>query len=190
MPEERKRLLMQESLDTELPAEVQHELESYLNSEPKEARHYSSLQKVDSMLRTAPFERAPRRLAVTIMARLAETVKEEQETSLSASPELNEAALQVALQLVTVAALPLMVGASWMLLNTMADPAAVEAVFAQVAGLYVLVIDVMKVMLDEAAAVYHSNPEAALALLTLMPVVLLKLVEIVLGEDTDEDTEA
>lgn len=188
MMEERKRLLMHESLDERLSPDLQQELESYLDDAPDEAGHYRRLKQVDRLLHTAPFERAPRHLAMTIMARLAQTVQAQEQRQ--ASPALDEAAMQVAMQLVTVATMPLMVGTSWMLLNTMAEEEMLETVLVQVAGLYILVVDVMKVMIDEAQAVYQTDPETALALLSLMPVTLLKLVEIVLGMDDPDIAQA
>ncbi len=186
MPDERKRLMMQEALDDVLSHDEQIELFSHLDTDAEDAAHYTRLQQVDSLLRTAPYERAPRRLALTIMARLGESMKQEQKLRLTDSPELSEAAMQVALQLVTVATLPMLIGASYLLLNAMSDPAIMETVLQQVAALYILVIDVMKVMLEQAQEVYKDNPEAAIALLALMPVTLLKLVEIVLGYEDDE----
>lgn len=95
--------------------------------------------------------------------------------------------MQVALTLVTVATLPLMIGASYLLLNAMSNPDALDVVLQQVAALIYLVLDVMKVMMEEAQAVFATNPEAALALLALIPVTLLTLVKQVLGQDDEDD---
>lgn len=188
MSDERKRQLMQEALDGRLSPEEQHELMLHMEAHPDEAEHYSRLKQVDRMLATAPFERAPQRLALTIMARLAQTVKEQTQLD-ETMPQLSEAAIQVALQMVSVATLPLMVGASWLMLNAMSDPELMEVVLQQVAALMLLVIDVMKVIIDEALAVFEEDPEAAMALLTLIPITLLTLVKQILGYDEDDENE-
>lgn len=186
MSDERKRQLMQEALDGLLSPEEQHELLLHMETNPDAAEHYSRLKQVDRMLATAPFERAPQRLALTIMARLAQTVKEQTQLD-DSMPQLSEAAIQVAMQMVTVATLPLMVGASWLMLNAMTDPELIEMVLQQVAALMLLVIDVMRIIIDEALAVFEEDPEAAMALLTLIPITLLTLVKQILGADDDED---
>ena len=179
-----KRQLMQEALDGALTPEQAEELSVYLDENPREADHYDQLQRVDDMLRIAPHERAPQRLALTIMARLAQTVQQQAQLQHN---EVSEAAVNVAVQMVTVATLPLMVGASYLILNAMADPEAMETVLAQVAAVLILVIDVLKVMLEEAQAVYAEDPETALALLSLIPGTLLVLLkQILVGEDEDE----
>jgi hypothetical protein len=182
---ERKRLLMQQALDAALSPELRQELDSLLESDQEEAAHFSRLKQVDALLSAAPFERAPQRLAVTIMARLAQTVTEAQQ--MQEEPELNEATLQVAMTLVTVATLPLLVGASWLLLNALSSAELLESVLHQITLLLILVIDVMKVMIEEAQALFASNPEAAIALLALIPLTLLTIVKEILGENDKTD---
>jgi hypothetical protein len=176
---ERKRQLMQDALDDMLSSEEEQELAKLLQGDPGEADHFSRLKRVDDLLNTAPHERAPRRLAISIMARLAETVKEQH--ALREETQINEATMQVAMALVTVAALPLLVGASWLLLNALSSPETLQVVLQQVTALFILIIEVMKVMIDEARALFTTNPEAAMALLALIPVTLLTIVNQVLG---------
>jgi hypothetical protein len=178
---ERKRQLMQEALDDMLSSEEEQELTRLLQSDPDEADHFSRLRRVDDLLSMAPHERAPRRLAISIMARLAETVQEQQ--ALKEETQINEATMQVAMALVTVAALPLLVGASWLLLNALSSPETLQVVLQQVTALFILIIEVMKVMIDEARTLFTTNPEAAMALLALIPVTLLTIVNQVLGHE-------
>lgn len=177
---------MQEAIDDMLTPEQQRELSLILEREPAAARQYTKLQQVDQLLQTAPHERAPERLALTIMARLGQTVMELKREP-EQNPEITEATLRVAVALVAVATLPLMVGASWMLLNAMTNPEAFEAVLLQVASLFLVVIEVLKVMIDTAMEAFKTDPEAALALLALIPLVLLALAKQVLGIGGDED---
>src|SRR5512134_3646857 len=130
MTDNRRLELMQEALDDMLTPEENDELNHYLKREPAAAREYRKLQQVEHLLETAPHERAPERLARTIMARLGQTVME-LEKKPDQNPEITEATLRVAVALVGVATLPLMVGASWMLLNAMTNPEAFEAILVQ-----------------------------------------------------------
>lgn len=187
MTNDRKRQLMQQSLDEQLSPEAEQELSQHLAQNPEAADRYSQLQRVDMMLRTASHERAPERLAVTIMARLAQTLQEQQQASRQQQSAVTEATMQVAMQLVTVATLPLLVGAGYLLLNAQSNPETLEAVLMQVAALLALVIDTVTIMLEEAAAVFEENPEVAMAMLALIPVTMLTLVRQVLGIPDDED---
>ena len=180
---ERKQELMQESLDTPLSAQAVEELSAIIAENPQYADEYQRLQKVDDMLRVAPFERAPKRLALTIMARIAQTVQEQTKPS----SDIDVATLQVAVQLVTVATLPLLVGAGYMLLNSQTDPEALEVVIAQVATLLLMVMNVINVMLDEAKEIAIDDPQTALAMLTLLPTTLLTMVSEILGIHEDEE---
>jgi len=191
MANEQRRQQMQHALDGVLSPQEKVDLARHIERDPEDAGYFDKLQRVDALLRAAPHERAPQRLALTIMARIGETVRQQQAQQLQADydPELYEAALQVAMQMVTVATLPLMIGASYLLLNAAADPSVLDPVLQEVAALMILVIDVMKVMLEEAQETYAKDPEAALALLALIPVTLLELVKQVLGYGDDEDGE-
>lgn len=179
---ERKQQLMQESLDEALSPHALEELSEMLAKNPQTADEYQRLQKVDEMLRVAPFERAPKRLALTIMARIAQTVQEQTRPT----SEIDMATLQVAVQLVTVATLPLLVGAGYMLLNSQTNPEVIEVVIEQVAMMLIMVINVIDVMIDEAKETAQTDPEAALAMLTLLPSTLLTMVGEMLGIHEDE----
>lgn len=185
----RKQQLMQESLDRQLSPDAEQELDAFLNQDQEGADEYTRLKTTDDLLRTAPYERAPQRLALKIMARIAEAVREQQSTEQELS-EMAEAIVNVALTTVTVATLPLLIGASWMMLNTHARQEVVEDVLARVTALVVLTIDIIQVMLEEAEAAYtEENPEVAMAILTMVPATLLLLVREVLGLDEIDDEE-
>ena len=186
MTSERKHQLMQEALDDELsPAEKQEHLAT-LSADPEYAAQYDSLQQLDDLLRAVPHERAPERLALTIMARLAEALRAQRQIKY---PEITDAMMETAVQMVTVAALPLLVGAGWMLLNAQRDPEALEVVLVQVATLFMIVIDVIEIMIEEAEAAFEEDPEAAMALLAYIPIALLTLVGQVLGIEDENGRE-
>ena len=75
------------------------------------------------------------------------------------------------------------------MLNSKSNPEAIEALLTQVYTLFVLVLDVMQVMLEEAQAAFEDDPETAMAILTLIPVTLLLLVRQVLGVADEKEEE-
>ena len=187
MTDDQTQRLIVNALDGILSPEEQAELEARLERDGDAAQDYDAQQRIDSLLNRPPHERAPERLAETILARLALAVQ--QQTESETSPELAEATMRVALSLVTAATLPLMVGAAYLALNARANPDALEVVLEQVAAFFMLVIDIMRVMLAEAQSAYREDPEAALALLALMPVTLLALIRQVFGSEEDQSAE-
>jgi len=186
MTDNRLENMMEDALNGELSEHEQLELQQRLETNPEEAKTFDKQLRVDSILSRPPHERAPTRLALTIMARIAETAKAEQRAH-KPMTELDEAMLNVAIQMVTVATMPLLIGASYLILNSASDPELMDAVLEQVALLLILVIDVMKVLLEEAQMLFEEDPQSAMALLTLIPITLLELVKQVLGYDDDND---
>lgn len=171
---------MQAALDGILEPEDLQRLESMLDEDPAEFAQYNRLQKVDSILSSAPHERAPKRLAVTIMARLAKSLEEqEQQQQLGVSSEM----IGVAMTLVTVVTMPLLVGACWLIVHAAASPELLEAVFQQIIATLLLVIEMLQVFLEKAQAIATQDPEAATALLALIPVTLLAIAQYVLSDD-------
>lgn len=186
MTNERMRQLMQEALDDVLPDELRQELDSYLDVDTEGIEEFDRLSRVDSVLRTAPFERAPKRLASTIMARLAQSIEAQQsqtQTQSQAELEISREVVAVALTLVTVATMPLLIAASWMVVNSMADPSLLTAVLQQIVALLLLVLEMLQVFLEKAQELAEADPNAAMALLALIPVTLLALVRYMLGEE-------
>jgi len=190
MTDDRKLRMMQDALDGELSPEEELEFTGLLKEEPQTATRYSKMERAETLLRDAGLrhERAPERLALTIMARLGETIMLEAE-QLDELDEMTEATMHIAMTMVTISTLPLMVGASWMILNARANPKAFEAILTEVAALYIMVLDVMRMMLDDVQSLYKTDPERAMATLALMPLTLLTLVRQVLGIEEDEDDE-
>lgn len=183
MTDNRLERMMEEALSGDLSQEEQNELQEILAQNPEEAQTFDSQLQVDAILMRPPHERAPQRLALTILARIAETARQ-RETDLS---ELDEAMLNLAVQLVAVATMPMLIGASYLILNASANPELMDAVLQQIAALLMLVIDTMQVLLEEAQALYEDDPETAMTLLAFIPITLLQLVGQVLGHDNMDD---
>lgn len=188
MTDERLQHLMQDALDDVLSPQEQHELSRTLESDQTAAEAFDEQQRVNDLLSRPPMERAPQRLAMTIMARIGALAKEQQQRGKQVD-EISEATLQLAIQLVTVATMPLLVGASWMLINALADEEFMDDVFTQVAGLLILTLDTMRVIIEEAETVAAEDPQTAMVMLSLLPVTMLELVKSVLGELEDGEDE-
>ena len=187
---DRRQRLMQSSLDGELSPDERKELRQLVERSEDVAEELNQLQTVHTLLQRPPHERAPERLASVIMARIAQMVRQEQfPADQPEVDELAEAMLNVAVATVTVATLPLLVGAAWLMLNRKSHPEAIEALLDQVATLIVLVMETMQVMLEQAQEAFEDDPELAMAILTLIPLTLLTLVRQVLGIEDDEDQE-
>ncbi len=179
------RQWMQESLDGVLSEELRHALFTSLQKDEQAAREYARLEDVDRVLASAPHMRAPRHLAVTIMARLAQTI--EAQASLQELPREVRDAVMASLSLVMLATLPLMMSGAWLLLRT-ADPTLLAHVLARTVGLMRVVVAGQLHILDEVEAHLHDNPQLAAALMALLPAMLEGLLEAV--EDANKDDEA
>lgn len=169
------RQWMQESLDGVLSEELTHALFSTLQEDETAAREYARLEDVDKALATAPHARAPRHLAVTIMARLAQTI--ETQARLQDLPAEVRDAVMASLSLVMVATLPMMIGASWMVLNASANPDVLVRVMGRVVALMRMVIQGQLAILDEVESYIKDDPQLAAAIMALMPAMLEGLLD-------------
>lgn len=172
MANERQKRLMQEALDENLAPEEQAELRHYLDSDVRDAQAYQRLQHVDAMLRRAPHERAPQRLAATIMSRLAE-MAERMDPRLS---RISGLALAVALGLVAAVMLPVLALAAWLAITVISSGAGLVAAFERVAALLALLIGFGQSLLAELQAMLAENPEILVLLIGLIPVSLIWLI--------------
>lgn len=171
------RMQMQEALDGILAPEELQRLDSMLDEDPEEFAQYNRLQRVDSILSSAPHERAPKRLAVTIMARLSKSLEEQEQFGVPSEM------IGVAMTLVTVVTMPLLVGACWLIVHAAASPELLEAVYQQIIATLLLVIEMLQVFLEKAQSLVTEDPEAAAALLALIPVTLLAIAHYVLSDE-------
>jgi hypothetical protein len=167
MADNRLRQLMQESLDGDLSPDARQLLEERVQMEEDEMLHYDGLRQVHMLLSSAPFERAPARLAMKIMERLASQVKAQPES------EMAELVLSLSLSVVTLAMMPMLVAASWLVMNAMADPAVLIRVIEQAIALLVMILKAILTLLEEAQALAQHDPETAKLVMTLIPVTLL-----------------
>jgi ferric-dicitrate binding protein FerR (iron transport regulator) len=162
---------MQESLDEALAPAEKAELRQHLDSSVRDAQMYERLQQVDTMLRNAPHERAPRRLAALIMARIAE-VAEQMDPRLS---RVSGLALGLGLGLVAGVMLPLLVLAGWLMLTALGSGAGMVAAIERVVALLAVVMGLAEHLLLELRAFLAAHPGLLALMLGMIPVSLLWL---------------
>jgi small-conductance mechanosensitive channel len=184
MADERLLRQMQRSLDGELSVQETEEMFSVLERDEEAAEQYDKLQRVDSLLNAVTQERAPERLAVTIMARLAQSLQAEAEAE--EMPESMQQMLMLSLTLVMLVMMPMMVTASWLVLNGLRSPKLLNIVFYRMVALLVMVMRSLEMLLEEAERLAHEDPEAATIAMNLIPLVLLGMLDY-LEDDDDID---
>lgn len=185
MANERLMQHMQEALDGMLSPELSEELWEHLDHDEEAADQWQRLQNVDSMLAAMPIERAPDRLAVTIMARLAESVQAQAE--LEDMPEATRHALMLALAVVVLVMLPTMIAASWLVMQGIASPELLNQVLYEAIALLQMMIEALIILLETVEYLIQQNPEMAAIATALIPVVLLGIVNYLRGDDVDDE---
>ncbi|MBZ0303541.1 MAG: hypothetical protein K8J31_27630 [Anaerolineae bacterium] len=173
MANERQRQLMQEALDEKLAPEEQAELRSYLDTSVRDAVMYQRLKDVDTMLRDAPHERAPHRLAASIMARLAEMAESMDPRHLS---RLSGLALAMSLALVAAVMIPALVLVSWLLLTALGAGAGLVAAIEVVVALLAVILGMAEALLHQMQVFLNANPGLLAVMIGLIPVSLIWLI--------------
>ncbi|MCY3797827.1 MAG: hypothetical protein OXG84_08465 [Chloroflexi bacterium] len=170
-----RQAMMQEAIDGQLTEETARKLVEILGSDQAAAREYDQLQRVDSLLKRAPQQRAPARLAATIMARLAQRVQAE--TALSDLPAETQQIMMLCLSASMMAMMPMMEAASWLVLNARRDPELLSTVMIETIGWMTLVTDALIQLLEDAENRARSEPEIAAATLALTPYLLRTMLD-------------
>ena len=175
MANERQRRLMQKALDNELAPEEQSELRQHLDMNSNDASMFQRLKQVDEALHNPPHERAPRRLAATIMARLAEMAESMDPRQLS---RISGLALALALGLVTVVLMPVLIALGYLILSVVGSAAGLSTLVQGIVSALVLVLDVFDSLIKGLQAFFSANPGLLLLMLGLIPVSLVGLLRI------------
>lgn len=177
MAEERRQRqrIMQEAIDGQLSEETARKLFDILGRDQSAAREYDRLQRVDSLLKRAPQQRAPARLAAAIMARLAQRVQAE--TALADLPPETQQVMMLCLSASMMAMMPMMEAASWLVLHARRDPAVLSNVMLETIGWMTLVTDALIQLLEDAENRARSEPEIATATLALTPYLLRSMLD-------------
>jgi anti-sigma factor RsiW len=169
------RQLMHEKLDGVLSEDLTEELYQHLAHDEEAAQEYARLETLDRLLSSAPQARAPQRLAVTIMARLAQAI--ETQANLQDAPEEVRQAVMVSLSLSMIAMMPLMVAASWLVMNAMAKPELLTRVLERVVFLMRLMNNAQLTLLDEVERIAETDPHLAAAAMRLLPAMTVGLLD-------------
>lgn len=179
------RRMLQEKLDGELDAETEQRLLALLEKDQKAATEQAQLENLHQKLTTAPAMRAPRRLAATIMAKLATQLQKQAEME-PLSQEVKQA-LMLTLSVVQVAMMPVMVAASYMVMNAQYNPAILTRVTQQTVMLVVMMVDGLVLMLEKIERMIEKDPQMAPVAMALIPVAMLGMIDYIqeLQEDMD-----
>lgn len=167
MASEQQKRLMQEALDAQLTADALRDLREQLDNDREAMSQFARLKIVDDLLKTAPIEQAPKKLALKILERIAE-VAEEMNAQPEGSPERIELAL--ALSLVVLVTLPLLVAAVVAYLNAAGNPDALNAVLAEIVNLLSVVLELLEELVQGAQTLLNDYPEIAAVLVAIIPV--------------------
>lgn len=173
MANERHKRLMQEALDDNLTAETRAELQAHLQHDLRDAEVFERLQQVDHLLRNAPHERAPQRLALSIMARLAQSVSPRHLTRISGL------ALALALALVAAVMMPLLVAAGWLLLSAVGNAGLLATAVQRVVALLAIGITTLQTLIQQIQAFIAANPELPAVIISLIPISLFWLLRVI-----------
>jgi len=177
------RHLIQENLDGALDADSAEELLQLLAQDEQVAEENAQLEQVHHVLSNAPHVRAPQRLAATIMARLAQRI--EAQANLQELPAEMKLALMMSMSVVQMAMMPVLLAASYMVVNYKQNPAILSRIIQRVIALQVMMIDALVVLLEEVERMIEKDPESAPVAMSLIPVALLGMLDYIQNE-TDE----
>jgi hypothetical protein len=172
--------LMQQKLDGELDPKHEEQLLHYLQVDAQAAEEQAQLEQIHQVLRSAPAMRAPSRLAATIMAKLAKSV--EAQTRMEPLTEEIKLALQLTLSIVQMVMMPMMIAASYLVMNAAYDPAILSRVMERTIALMVMMIKGLIVMLEEIERMIQKDPKMAPVAMSLIPVALMGMIEYIQNE--------
>ena len=170
-----KQDMMQEAIDGQLSEEMATTLVEIIGSDQAAAHEYGRLRRVDELLKRAPHQRAPARLAATIMARVAERMQAETELS-DLSPEMQRL-MMLSLSTAMMAMMPMMEAASWLVLNARRDPELLSNVMLETISWMSMVTNALIQLLDDAESLAREEPHVAAATLALTPYMLSTILD-------------
>lgn len=171
----RQQEMMQEALDGQLSEDMARKLVDLLGSDQSAAVEFQRLQQVDLLLKRAPQQRAPARLAATIMARVAQRVQAE--TAIADLPPETQRIMMLSLSAAMMAMMPMMEAASWLVLNARRDPELLSDVMIETIGWVSLVTDALILLLEDAENLARTDPDVAKATLALTPYLLSVMLD-------------
>ena len=178
------RQLMQAKLDGQLEPEAELELRKLLKEKPEVLEEQAKLEALHTVLASAPHMRAPKRLAATIMAKLA--LELEAQTQKQEMSEELRMALQMSMAIVEMAMMPVMLAACYMVLKAAYNPAILSRVMDRTIALMLMMIDSLLVLLDEIEEMLKKDPDSARVAMALIPVALLGMLDYLQEESAEQ----
>ena len=177
------RRMMQEQLDGQLKPEAEEVLYEHLQEDEEAAEEHAKLETVHQTLATAPSLRAPSRLAATIMARLAKTI--EAQAKMEPLPQEVELALMLTTSIVQMMMMPVMLAASYMVLNAQYSPQLLTRIMERSIALIVMMIEGLVVLLEEVERMIEKDPDMAPVAMSLIPTALMGMIDYIQEEQED-----
>lgn len=170
MSNRRQKQLMQEALDENLSSESRNELFNTLDEDIRASAEFERLKEVDTLLRHAPHERAPKDMATNIMARLGAMAQRLNPEQLS---HISGLAMAIALSLVGAVTIPLLIALIWVILNVITSTNALNQLVQGLASLISFVMNGFSLVLDGLRGFMGNNPELQIIALTAVPASLI-----------------
>jgi hypothetical protein len=180
MADERHQRLMQEALDERLSAEAMQQFREQLALDEDTLVEFDRLLRVDRLLSSAPVERAPARLALSIMAQIARGVQTEQPMTTASS-----LAVALGLSLVIIVTLPVLVAAVTLFLTAAGSAAALAAIIQAIAHLMAIVVAILEILVQGAQSVLATYPQAPLLLISVTPIIAFWLLRVVQNDQVE-----
>lgn len=177
------RRMMQEKLDGQLDPQTEEELLELLQEDEEAAEEHQKLENLHQTLATAPAMRAPARLAATIMARLAKTV--EAQAKMEPLPQEIELALMLTTSMVQMMMMPVMLAASYMVLNAQYSPQILTRIMERSIALIIMMIESLIVLLEEVETMIEKDPDMAPVAMSLIPTALMGMIDYIQEEQDD-----
>ncbi len=179
------RRMMQEQVDGELDPQTEHALHEHLQKDEQAAEEHAKLETLHQKLATAPAMRAPNRLAATIMARLAKTI--EVQAKQEPLPQEVELALMLTVSMVQMMMMPMMMAASYMVLNAQYSPKLLTRIMEHSVALIVMVIEGLVVLLEEVEEMIKRDPQMVPIAMSLIPTALMGMLDYIQAEQDAMD---
>jgi hypothetical protein len=166
MSNRRQKQLMQEALDENLSPQSRNELFNTLDEDVRASAEFERLKEVDTLLRHAPHERAPKDMATNIMARLGAMAQRLNPEQLS---HISGLATAIALSLVGLVSLSLFVAIIWGVLSIITSTDALNQLMQGLASLIGFMVNSFGLVLDSLRGFMGNNPELQLVAFTAVP---------------------
>ncbi len=181
-PNDARRAQLLQAIDDAESPEALETLRASLETDPQARADFDRLRRTDRMLRAAPMEAAPERLALKIMAALAQRLNPEQMRG-------SAAALAIGLAAIALLLTPMLAVLGWLVVSAVGSATILGGVFAGVTALISTLMGALERIMNGAQDIMQTSPEAALLLLGLVPIAVLWMTRFrwLMDWDADDD---